>query len=395
MKNGAMISLPQVIFVCLLVLGSGMPSIGEDTEEDRIHRAIEREDLAAVKRLIAEGVDLNPVDIDSTYPPLKTAVDRGNLEIVRLLLANGADPNGIVIEGPMVDIPIFFYVLNRGDEVILDLFIERGVRKKYFRDYLRYSLGSGRNLRGARIILDRGLAHIDTSQPFLLRYAYGTPDVRALISDNNSDIAEGRATLLNEMIKHGGISISGIEHDPEFKYPLATTFLGDKRDPFRYSCEKAFDANLETSWVEGVKGDGIGEKVAFTPFDFIRGTEIESITVVPGYAVEKHFRRNNRVKQAVLSVYPTGVYCPQGQTSYFIGKMIFQKILAFNDDMRFQKFPLQIPGYEENMVLAGGVLLVLEIKEVYPGSDWDDTCIAEIKLTDREGRQIPIISKNP
>ena len=134
MKNGAMISLPQVIFVCLLVLGSGMPSIGEDTEEDKIHRAIGREDLAAVKRLIAEGVDLNPVDIDSTYPPLKTAVHRGNLEIVRLLLANGADPNGIVIEGPMVDIPIFFYVLNRGDEVMLDLFIDRGVRKEYFRD---------------------------------------------------------------------------------------------------------------------------------------------------------------------------------------------------------------------------------------------------------------------
>ncbi len=265
-----MISLPQVIFACLLVLVLGMPLLGEDTEEDRIREAIGREDLAAVKRLIAEGVDLNAVDIDRTHPPLKTAVDQGDLEIVRLLLANGADPNGTVVEGPMVDIPICFYVLDRGDKVMLDLFIERGV-----------------------------------------------------------------------------------------------------------------------------KGDGIGEKIAFTPFDFVRGTEIDSIAVVPGYAADKYFRRNNRVKQAVLSVYSTGVYCSQGETSYSIGEMIFQKKLAFSDDMRFQEFPLEIPGYEENLVLTGEVLFVLEIKEIYPGSDWDDTCIAEIKLTDREGRQIPIISKNP
>ena len=84
-------------------------------------------------------------------------------------------------------------------------------------------------------------------------------------------------------------------------------------------------------------------------------------------SVNKYFRRNNRVKQAVLSVYPTGVYSSQGETSYAIGGMIFQKKLAFNDDMRFQEFPLEIPGYEENMVLVGGVLFVLEIKEVYPG----------------------------
>jgi hypothetical protein len=273
---------------------------------------------------------------------------------------------------------------------MLDLFIDHGVNREHFRDFLLESLSVGKHTDMVRMILDRGLANVDASLPFLLRYACGNPDVRKLIGGYNSDIGEGRANLLNEMLENGGISINSKWFDPEVKYPLATTFLVDKKDPFRYCEKKAFDGNLETSWVEGLKGDGIGEKIAFTPLDFIRGMEITSISVVPGFGVGKYFRRNNRIKQAILSVYPTGVYAVQGDISYPIGDIIYRTTLTFDDVMRFHEFALEIPKYEENMVLAGEVLFVLEIKEVYPGTDWKDTCIAEIELKDREGKKISL-----
>lgn len=386
MRNKAKTPL---IFICLLIFGSGLPVLGEPTDEDRIHDAINVEDVNEVKHLIESGVNLNPRS-DIMDPPLVTAIKQGNLEIIRLLLDSGADPNTVLVRGPGDDISILSLVLYQDDESMLDLFIEYSVSREHFRDFLLESLSSGQHIDMVRIILDRGLTNVDASLPFLLRYAYGNPDVRTLIAGCNSDISEGRANLLNEMLKKGGITTNSRRYDPEVKYPLATTFLGDKKDPFRYSEKKAFDGDMETSWVEGLKGDGIGEKIAFTTLDFIRGMAITSISVVPGYGVEKYFRQNNRVKQAILSVYPTGVYAAQWDMSYPIGDIIYQTTLTFDDDLRIQEFPLEIPGYEEDMVLAGGVLFVLEIKEVYPGSDWDDTCIAEIELKDREGKKISL-----
>ena len=386
MRNKAKTPL---ILICLFIFGSGLPVLGEPTDEDRIHDAINVEDVNEVKRLIESGVNLDPWS-DIMDPPLATAIRQGNLEIIRLLLDNGADPNAVLVRGPGDDISILSLVLYQDDEAILDLFIEYSVSREHFRDFLLESLSSGQHADMVRIVLDKGLTNIDASLPFLLRYAYGNPDVRTLIADYNSDISEGRANLLNEMLKNGGINTNSQSYDPEVKYPLATTFLGDKKDPFLYSEKKAFDGDLKTSWVEGLKGDGIGEKIAFTPLDFIRGMEITSISVVPGYGVEKYFRQNNRVKQAILSVYPTGIYAAQWDMSYHIGDIIYQTTLTFDDDLRFQEFPLEIPGYEEDMVLAGGVLFVLEIKEVYPGSDWDDACIAEIELKDRNGNKISL-----
>ncbi len=386
MRNKAKTPL---IFICLFIFGSGLPVLGEPTDEDRIHDTINVEDVNEVKHLIESGVNLNPRS-DIMDPPLVTAIKQGNLEIIRLLLDSGADPNTVLVRGPGDDISILSLVLYQDDESMLDLFIEYSVSREHFRDFLLESLSSGQHIDMVRIILDRGLTNVDASLPFLLRYAYGNPDVRTLIAGCNSDISEGRANLLNEMLKKGGITTNSRRYDPEVKYPLATTFLGDKKDPFRYSEKKAFDGDMETSWVEALKGDGIGEKIAFTTLDFIRGMAITSISVVPGYGVEKYFRQNNRVKQAILSVYPTGVYAAQWDMSYPIGDIIYQTTLTFDDDLRIQEFPLEIPGYEEDMVLAGGVLFVLEIKEVYPGSDWDDTCIAEIELKDREGKKISL-----
>ena len=76
--------------------------------------------------------------------------------------------------------------------------------------------------------------------------------------------------------------------------------------------------------------------------------------------------------------------------SFGIGDRIYQTTLAFEDRMALQSFPLKIPDFEKDMVLSA-MIFVLEITQVYPGSEWQDTCVAEIELRDRNGRKIPVL----
>ena len=55
-----------------------------------LHNAVQRSDIEAVARLIAEGVDLNALD-DLRMSPLAWAVYGGYAEIAELLCQAGAD----------------------------------------------------------------------------------------------------------------------------------------------------------------------------------------------------------------------------------------------------------------------------------------------------------------
>ena len=60
----------------------------------------------------------------------------------------------------------------------------------------------------------------------------------------------------------------------------------------------AFDNSLANSWVEGIDGPGIGQKIAFRI-----GYDAYQIEIVPGYGEESFFTSNNRVKKAELRFY--------------------------------------------------------------------------------------------
>jgi uncharacterized protein len=59
---------------------------------DELERAIERDDLVEVKRLIEEGVDLHQMG-PSDGTPLAVAASLGRREIVKHLLSAGAEPD--------------------------------------------------------------------------------------------------------------------------------------------------------------------------------------------------------------------------------------------------------------------------------------------------------------
>lgn len=153
--------------------------------------------------------------------------------------------------------------------------------------------------------------------------------------------------------------------------PAATSYLVDRRNPSRYAPVCAFDNRLQTSWVEGKQGDGIGEKFAF------QFTAIKSVSIFPGFGKKRYFTLNNRLKKVSFKIYKIKDVLPhQCATTFRLGDLVAHEILHFRDSMTMQTFQI---GEHEN---ERGFIGVIEILEVYRGSRWQDTCIAEIRVED-------------
>ena len=151
----------------------------------------------------------------------------------------------------------------------------------------------------------------------------------------------------------------------------ATSFLPDAKDAARYAPEAAFDEKIETSWVEGNPGDGVGEKIGFAKF-----ATVKMVKILPGYGTAAHFSRNNRVKRATLSVYEIKEeVMTQDGLVYAFGRLAKKMDLNFRDEMSMQELPVGVTARS-----AKGYLCVLEIKDVFRGSACRDTCIAEIRV---------------
>jgi hypothetical protein len=92
-----------------------------DTEVAALAEAACRGDIKQVKRLIAEGVDVNASGIDNTTPLFYAEVCR-NLKGVTALLENGADPNARADNGYT---PVLM-VVQMEDPRLLEVIIEHG-----------------------------------------------------------------------------------------------------------------------------------------------------------------------------------------------------------------------------------------------------------------------------
>ncbi|MCX8009337.1 MAG: hypothetical protein N3A54_06625, partial [Patescibacteria group bacterium] len=99
----------------------------------------------------------------------------------------------------------------------------------------------------------------------------------------------------------------------KFKKVQASSFLIEKGMPKDYySPQKAFDGNINTAWVEGVEGDGIGEYILF--YVPIKNSRYDSkpakinLSIINGYAKNEHlYKINNRVKEFCLEIYEAPV----------------------------------------------------------------------------------------
>ncbi len=140
-----------------------------------------------------------------------------------------------------------------------------------------------------------------------------------------------------------GDLFSGTGKKP-IKWISASSTLKGKNN--RYGAGNLLDGS-SGSWCEGVKGDGIGEKITLL---FRKEVTLTSLSLINGLKSGKYFGKNNRVK----------------------GMKINGESHILQDSPGPQKITLHRPVKTKK--------LVLEIESVYPGTKWKDTCITELGI---------------
>ncbi len=133
-----------------------------------------------------------------------------------------------------------------------------------------------------------------------------------------------------------------------------------------YSASNLLDGELNTAWVEGHAGHGVGEWVEFEFND----AWVYAIGIINGYTKNHDtYYKNSRVKQLKVEL------------SLRDGRVIEQvKELPDREYRMLNKstcwtFIDKIEFPEEACTLAK---IRLTILEVYPGTDYQDTCISEL-----------------
>lgn len=121
-----------------------------------------------------------------------------------------------------------------------------------------------------------------------------------------------------------------------------------------YNEENLHDFEANTSWVEGVKGYGIGEWVEYT--FRAKNPRITEILIVNGYGKSQSaWKNNSRVKKLKL---------------YIKGKPV--AILNLEDTRCVQSFEIAPVTDDKEWTMK------FEIMDVYKGDKWEDTAISEI-----------------
>jgi hypothetical protein len=127
-----------------------------------------------------------------------------------------------------------------------------------------------------------------------------------------------------------------------------------------YHAWSAIDDRLDSPWTEGVAGPGIDEWVMLT---FPGKIEVWGIGLDVGYDRDTElFRANNRIKRALL-IFSNGE----------------EVEITLSDKQGIQMIALARapgPSIETNYIK-------IVIKEVYPGTRYDDTCLGEIEVLGR------------
>lgn len=132
-----------------------------------------------------------------------------------------------------------------------------------------------------------------------------------------------------------------------------------------YGVANLIDGDLKTVWIEGKEGSGEGE--SFT-IDLPRA-EVKKVVVFPGHGEdERLFKKYARLKEVSVTFFT--IDDKRGT------KPVKQQNFTFEDAYKYQEIPVE--GVKLGEELFGGHM-TLTIRSVYPGGDFQDTAIAEVR----------------
>ncbi|MCL6592295.1 MAG: hypothetical protein K6U80_20410 [Firmicutes bacterium] len=168
---------------------------------------------------------------------------------------------------------------------------------------------------------------------------------------------------------------STIYHQKLPKFTLTTSASSTLNNSISYKSANLCDGKAGTAWVEGAKGNGIGEWVKFhidasTSFpDAVTNNpfSLDEIGVLPGYAKSlKTWSENNRVKKLLVVAYSPKL----AQNEWVVYR------LNLKDENKLQIFtiPEDKIGYSIQIMKKD---IWIKIEDIYKGTKYDDTCISE------------------
>ena len=150
---------------------------------------------------------------------------------------------------------------------------------------------------------------------------------------------------------------------PQDCYPIANIVATSHLAPqgnVNFDEKNLYDEDYQTSWVEGVDGYGIGEKITFDFNDVTAG--FTGIEIANGdYTSEDSWKNYSRAKKVKLS---------------FNGEPMF--ILNLKDEMGNQVFSWDKELNVKDEELLRAFTITLEIMDVYKGDLYDNTVISEV-----------------
>jgi phosphate transport system substrate-binding protein len=136
----------------------------------------------------------------------------------------------------------------------------------------------------------------------------------------------------------------------DFSEVTASSALSDSQG--WYPAQNLIDTTYRT-WAEGAQGNGAGE--SFTLAIRSGPEQIAGFALKNGYGDLNFFQMNNRVKS--FKIYIDGGYI---------------ETTTVKDSIHFEQYAFETP--------AAGEKIQFVIDSVYPGTAYDDTCVAEIAL---------------
>lgn len=170
----------------------------------------------------------------------------------------------------------------------------------------------------------------------------------------------------------------------------------NKKQKDYYELNKINDKNLNTAWVEGAEGDGVGEYVYIpifrketnSSFRYNKKNDIKiTFSIFNGFCKSSElFYKNNRIKTAKITIFVIPMTTAQdGYPSFPYedeeNEILLTKVIELKDIIESQTFEEKINIYNSNYQYdTPFVLLKFEIIDVYKGTKYDDTCISEMNV---------------
>ncbi|MDE6720367.1 MAG: hypothetical protein K2J68_10990 [Treponemataceae bacterium] len=167
-------------------------------------------------------------------------------------------------------------------------------------------------------------------------------------------------------------------------------------DAYSFMFEYLSDGDKNTAWCGASKNSGINEFVLFNvreldEFGFYSGFNYDS-AIEKGIDIkfliynglcssEKDFHKFNMVKKTLVQFYEVAKIV--GQDSIIIDGLpilLSQATTELDDSILEQSFDFHIDLDKKKITSTPDVIMKFTILDVYRGTDYEDTCISEIKV---------------